>query len=329
MKLYSDKIRWHAAIIIILLLFLHGSLFADTAVKDSSVVATVGDKEITALQLKSALHAEMRRKFYHGSVSVERKDALRKEVLADMVDKALLLKEASRRGLKADASWVDRELQKWRKRIDERGWQSQRDVWLKSIALELEEKSLVEKVKAEIKNSVVASDKDIRDYYESYPDKFTTPEQFHVLLILLKVDPSSASDVWEAAFSKAEDLASKIRSGGDFAEFARRYSGHESASEGGDLGYIHKGMLASQAQNVLDELKPGDISDPVVLLQGVAIMKLVDRRPPLLNKFADVKKRAGELWLRDNQEHVLHEFIGRLRDTERITVNESVLANIE
>ena len=302
---------------------------ADTIISDASIVATVGDEKITVLQFKAAFHAELRRKFYHGSASAEKKIALRQEVLADMVDKRLLLQESIKRGLKPDERWVSSEVQQWKKRINARGWQSTSDVWLKSVAQELEEKSLIDQMSLKIKDGVAVKEEDILSYYKQNTDKFTTPEQFHVSLILLKVAPSSKGEVWESEFSKAESLASKIKGGADFSDLARRYSKHESAANGGDLGYIHKGMLAPQAQSVLDGMVRGDVSKPVVLLQGVAIMKLLDKRSSRLNKFVDVKERASDLWLRENRELALSKFINKLRNTTPITTNKSVLASIE
>lgn len=302
---------------------------ANAGISETSVVATVGSEKITVSQFQASFRAELRQKFYHGSVSPEKKIALRQEVLADMVDNKLLLQEAIKRDLAPDESWIKSEIQQWKKRIEARGWQSESDVWLKSVAQELKEKSLIEQLSLKIKDGVVAKESDVLRYYEQNADKFTTPEQFHISLILLKVAPSSKGEVWDAAFSKVESLVSEVKGGASFADIARRDSNHESASSGGDLGYIHKGMLAPQAQKVLDGLVHGAVSKPVVLLQGVAIMKLLDKRSSKLNKFVDVKERASDLWLREHRALAYREFINKLRTATPVTTNEVVLASIE
>lgn len=315
---------------ILLILFLNASgISAGTVVNDASVVATVGSEKITVLQFKAAFHAELRRKFYHGSSSAIKKIALRQEVLADTIDQRLLLQEAIKRGLAPDESWINSEIQQWKKRIEARGWQSSSDAWLKSVAQELKEKNLIEQLSLKIKEGVVAKEEDILRYYKQNSDKFTTPEQFHISLILLKVAPSSKGEVWDAAFSKAEALVSEIKSGAEFSDLSRRHSNHESAANDGDLGHIHKGMLASQAQEVLDGLVLGAVSKPVVLLQGVAIMKLLDKRSSQLNKFVKVKERASDLWLREQRVLALSKFVNKLRNATPITTNESILESIE
>lgn len=329
MMLISKKSTLSVATVFIMLFLSFSGVAADTTVNDASVVATVGGKKITVLQFKAAFHAELRRTFYHGSSSAEEKTELRQKVLADMVDNRLLLQEAVKRGLNPDKNWVDNETSEWKKRIEARGWQSQSEVWLKSVTQELVDQNLIEQLHLKIRGSVVAKEADVLRYYKENPDKFTTPEQFHILLILLKVAPSSKGEVWEAEFSKAEGLVSEIKAGVDFSDLARRYSKHESAASGGDLGYLHKGMLAQQAQQALDGLVQGAVSKPVVLLQGVAIMKLLDKRTAQLNKFVDVKERASDLWLREHQQLALSKFIDKLRNATPITTDELVLASIE
>ncbi len=300
-----------------------------TTINDASVVATVGDEKITVSQFKAVFYAELRQKFYHGSVTQEKKIALRQEILADMVDNRLLLQEALKQGLTPDKKWLKSEVQRWKKRIKARGWQSQGDEWLKSVTQELKEKNLIEQLNLKVKENVIAKESDVQRYYKQNADKFTTPEQIHILLILLEVAPSSKGEVWEAEHSKAKDLLIELEKGADFSELARRYSGHETAANGGDLGYVHKGMLASPAQNALNGLAVGAVSEPVTLLQGIAVMKLLDKRSSKLNKFDDVKERASDLWLREHRALALSKFIEKLRNATPVTIDELVLAGID
>jgi len=107
--------------------------------------------------------------------------------------------------------------------------------------------------------------------------------------------------------------------GEDFGELARRHSDDESAERGGDMGYLHKGMLGSQAQEVIDSLQQGEMAAPAMLLEGVAIFVLEDRISPRLNPLDKVRARAETLWLREARERAYSELVQSLRDRAEVT----------
>ena len=113
--------------------------------------------------------------------------------------------------------------------------------------------------------------------------------------------------------------------GKNFAELARLRSSDDSAEKGGDLGYIHKGMLSDEAQQVLDQMKVGNISEPVQLLKGIAIFRLDERVQPVVNTFKDSEERARGLLAREKGEAAWEKFLAKLRANTQIRVNESVL----
>ena len=129
-----------------------------------------------------------------------------------------------------------------------------------------------------------------------------------------------------AEYDEAMRLIKQLRSGtgNTFAELARLHSGDESAAAGGDLGYVHKGMLTDEAQHILDHMNAGDISEPVQLLKGIAIFRLDERIKPALNTFDDSEIRARGLLTRENQELAWEKFLEGLRASTPIRVNESI-----
>lgn len=82
---------------------------------------------------------------------------------------------------------------------------------------------------------------------------------------------------------QASDLLLQIRrrvlqNGEDFATLAKEYSQDASAANGGDLGWAGPGMFVPEFQEVLNELTPGDISQPIVSRFGMHLIQLLDRR---------------------------------------------------
>ena len=76
-----------------------------------------------------------------------------------------------------------------------------------------------------------------------------------------------------------------IRGGRDFAEVAREVSTDGAAQQGGDLGWFGPGVMIPEFEEVVAQLEPGAVSDPLETRFGWHLVRLIDRRiasvPPL------------------------------------------------
>ncbi len=104
----------------------------------------------------------------------------------------------------------------------------------------------------------------------------TMAVQTHARHILLRVGPNQTE---AQAAAKLEELRQRIVSGqGSFEALAREYSQDGSSSQGGDLGWSYPGRYVPEFQQALDQLKPGEVSQPVVTRFGVHLIQLEGRR---------------------------------------------------
>ena len=62
------------------------------------------------------------------------------------------------------------------------------------------------------------------------------------------------------------------------------------------------------------------------VLEGIAIFKLLDRRPRQLQDFADVEERAARLWSRQTGETQWQQFLADLRADADVRVDAEYLA---
>ena len=94
--------------------------------------------------------------------------------------------------------------------------------------------------------------------------------------ILLRTGPELSSF---AASTRLAAIRQSIVSGKtDFAAAARDHSQDGSAAQGGDLGWTNPGMFVPEFEEVMNQLKEGEISQPVVSRFGVHLIQLNDRR---------------------------------------------------
>jgi parvulin-like peptidyl-prolyl isomerase len=252
----------------------------------------------------------------------------RREVAEDLVNRTLLVQEAGRRGLRPDEAAIEARLDTYRQRMRRRGTSvDETSKGGRALRRWVEQQQLVEALKQQVRRAVVPTEAALKAYYEAHPEKFTEPEQVRVSLILLKVDPSSPAAVWQAARREAAQLVMWLRAGEDFAELARLHSGHASAARGGDMGYVHQGMLAKGVEDALANMKAGAISDPVTVLEGMAIARLDARRGQRRHSYEQVRERARGLWQREQEARAWEALIVRLRATTPIEVDEQTLTS--
>jgi peptidyl-prolyl cis-trans isomerase SurA len=82
----------------------------------------------------------------------------------------------------------------------------------------------------------------------------------------------------EPAIQGAEQLIGQLQKGAPFAAVARQFSNSPSAATGGDVGWISTGEMAPEVDHVLADLRPGQLSPPIPVKDGVYIILLKDKR---------------------------------------------------
>jgi len=286
-------------------------------------LAIIDGEKISIDEYVAALRRGMRTRFYHGKIPEEERKKYFKEVADELIERFLLVREARRRNIQPDAAAVEAAVQRYDKKFEENpDWPAARDDVIPRMRKKLEEDSLVLRLEEQVKTVDKPTAQELRQFYEANKNLFTTPERVKVSLILLRVDPSSSSEVWRQASEEASAIVERLNKGADFAELARIHSSDESAQNGGDMGYIHAGMLGANAQKVLDIMEIGDVSAPVVMLEGVAIFRLDDRIKAELNPLDVVRERAEKLYQRDRGEKAWESLKADLRARARIEVND-------
>lgn len=300
--------------------------FADTqkTPAEQAIFAKVGKEVITRQMYDQTFATATAQKFYHGKPPEAEVAALQREVGDQMVNHILLTAEAKKRGLKPDNAWVKQVVDSYEARYrDNPQWQKERARILPEFTLRLEEDSLVKQLEESVRKVGAPTTEQVKKYFTGNPEKFTEPEQLKISLILLKVAPSQPNAVWEAAIKEAETMVKQLRGKASFADMAKLRSGDESAEKGGDMGYVHRGMLPDAAQLAIEKLKPGQITDPIRLLEGIAVIRLDERKAAKLVSFEQARERAAGLWQREESERAWKELIERLRVQTPVQIDES------
>ena len=106
--------------------------------------------------------------------------------------------------------------------------------------------------------------------------KAATLSQTRARHILLTLNPElNAAQAQERLQNLRESIVSQKTS---FEEAARSNSQDGSAAQGGDLGWANPGMFVPEFEQVMDRLREGDISAPILSRFGVHLIQVLERR---------------------------------------------------
>ena len=97
--------------------------------------------------------------------------------------------------------------------------------------------------------------------------------------ILLKFSPRATQKDKDSTMALAKDVVKKIRSGSDFSEMVKKYSGDlQSKRVGGNKGYVKWEQLDPQIRDKIFALKRYEISEPLETNEGIEIVQVLERR---------------------------------------------------
>ncbi|MCW5601911.1 SurA N-terminal domain-containing protein [Nitrosomonas sp.] len=122
---------------------------------------------------------------------------------------------------------------------------------------------------------------EIQNYYETHQSEFGQEEERQASHILIAVSETASDEEKAEARAKAEELLSQLEDEPEkFAELASEYSEDPgSAKLGGDLGFLRRGILVKEFEDVLFEMAPDEIRGPIQTAFGFHVIKLAAIKP--------------------------------------------------
>ena len=152
------------------------------------------------------------------------------------------------------------------------------------------------------------SEEQIRLYYEENKDKFRSDEQIRVAHIVKYVNWQTDEATAMRVMHEAHD---EISSGMPFETVVDQYT--DCADSGGDLGYVMRGQMVEEFEDVIFHLNPGQVSDVFRTRFGFHIAKVYDRRPPSIPQLKEVRKQVTEEVQEQLREQALGDYLDGLR----------------
>ncbi|MGD8931881.1 MAG: peptidylprolyl isomerase [Chromatiales bacterium] len=243
------------------------------------IVAIVNEDVISASELDSRVK-ELASQLVQKGATLPPLEVVQAQVLDSMIAKRLQLQIAKQLGLTVDDTTVTKAITNIAQTNNVTLLQLKEILEADGISFNLFREQLREDIlinrlrQKEVINQIVITDQDVRNYLERETGSSRQRLAVHLQHILIATPEGASPEDVQAAKEKAERLVKELRNGADFSNMAIRESDARQALEGGDLGWMESNRIPSLFIQEIDNMEPGDISDPIRNASGFHIIKL-------------------------------------------------------
>lgn len=240
---------------------------ANGDIKDNSIVIkNVGKETITENEVQKEFN----------KIGIKPNNDIRNSIIENLTIQKLLKQEAEKEGLARDKNYLEE------KKRSER-------LLLASMIVE---KNVYQKV---------ANDNQLlKQYYEENKKKvdFEQVKIAHIVIKNANLDEIAKKE----ALKKAEQILDRVLKGENFYDLARVFSQAPDSKWGGEIGYISKGDMVLQIENVAFNNPIGVYPKIVETIYGYEIIYIIDKKgkaPEFDNLTDNEKEQMKDLLLND------------------------------
>jgi len=281
------------------------------------IVVVVNDEIITQGELDRMLLPVYKqyKGLYAGAELEEKLEEVRRNILNRLIEDKLLLSEVKRRKIEITDEEVKAKLDDVKSRFatDEEFEEAlaSENILLSDLEKNYKERIAIDKmVDSEIRKALSISPHEVIDYYKSHQEEFNQPAKVKLWAILLKTNESRSE---EEMLRAAKELLGRLEEGADFKGLAKTYSEGPYRESGGDMGWVRKGELMKEIDELVFSLEEGETSGILKTSLGLHIFKIEEKMPSRPAEFQEVRELIEEALYRKKTEEKLKVWIHELK----------------
>jgi parvulin-like peptidyl-prolyl isomerase len=273
------------------------------AADDSQVIARVGDSQVTADDIRSAIQ-----NLDANTQAAAAKDpAALSQVVRAILTQRLILKEALARKWDQDPA-VTAALARVRDGV---------------IA-----QSFLDSVSKP--PASYPSDAEVQAAYDANKSQLVVPRQYQLAQIFIKCPKNADAATAAKAQVKLDGIRKALaRHNADFSSVARAESDEpESAAKGGELGWLAENRIQPEIRAQLGNLTKGTVTQPIRLDDGWHILKVLDIKEPYTPELSEIKTQLIARMRTEKERQNSQQYIAKLVEQNPIQLNELGLSKV-
>ena len=286
----------------------------------NSILAVVEDRVITRAEVMKEvepfipqIRAAARSEFEFTS----RVNAYVREIVQNMVDRELIVKEFRNKGMSIPQSYLDTHFDDYLNKesnVDRAEFikfiQAQGKT-IKQFRAEQEKDIIVGYMQNQKRQSVSEiSPAKIKEYYEANKSQWYSPASAKISLITLKTGMYATM---EENRKLAAEIMERLKKGESFPELAKRFSKDDSSTKGGEWGWYKKGELNPVLDKKVFALKPGEVTEPTEIGDMIFILKVEERKEDGIQSIDDVREKIEWTIVEQNAKAMYQKWLAGLR----------------
>tara|TARA_B100000959_G_C14978949_1_gene622665 strand:- start:466 stop:1809 length:1344 start_codon:yes stop_codon:yes gene_type:complete len=214
-------------------------------------------------------------------------------VLKDLITNKLLVAKAEIDSILVEDNQVDQELNsRMALIINQVGSEDEIEKYYnktiaefkKELFDDIKEQLIVTKMRREILADIAVSPEEVKDFYESVPRDSLPYFSTQVKVSQIVKVPEVGKEQKNKVRGELLEIRDKIMNGESFEILATLYSQDPgSAQNGGNLGFVGRGMFQPEFEAAVFKLKEGEVSMPIETEFGFHLIQLIEKRGNLFN----------------------------------------------
>jgi len=211
-------------------------------------------------------------------------DVLDKQVLERLIVERAVLQYAKETGIRIDDTTVERTIlrvaeenklspDEFRKVLQREG------IPYANYREDIRRQITIQRVRdREVDSKVTVSDAEVDNYLATVAAQAGGEDEYLLSHIYISVAEQASPTAVEESRKRAEQALAEVRAGKDFGQVAASYSNALDATSGGNLGWRTRARLPSVFADIVQKMKPGEVSAVLRSASGFHVVKLVEER---------------------------------------------------
>lgn len=303
------------------------SLSAQANVADR-IVAVVNDEVITLSELNGAFdpYRAKLEAAYEGQARDKALTEARETLLNRMIDALLMQQESRKTGIVVREEEVADAIKDILARSnisqeDFRKGLAKEGTTLEAYRKEIRDQLMrIKLIRRDIKSRVAVTDEEIGEYYRKHREDYEGKESVRIKQILLPLPKEEDQAVREKLRADAGEIHRRLMNGEPFDQLSAKYSEGPAAATGGDIGYVERGMIIPEVEDVAFKLPLQQISGVIESSVGFHIVQVIDRRGAGIKGIESVREEIREKIDREKMEKKFEEWLEALRKKSNIGI---------
>lgn len=290
------------------------------------MVAVINDDVITQSELNHAIN-NTRLQLTQERAAIPTDDALRKQVLEQLINKKVQLQMAKTMGIQV----TDTELDKAIRHIAEQNNMTPQDMYSRinqdgmtttEYRNEMRSQMIMQRLQQqEVASRITISPHELSNFIRSHTWQMNRSKEYHLQDILIPVSDTPSPQELSAAKKRANEILAQLKHGTKFEDVAQTDSSGSNALQGGDLGWRKIAEIPSAFSERVTSMKDNQLSGPIQTPNGYHIIRLLGVRTGEGHQPKPDRKVIESLLLQQKFEEAVQNWVSKIRGQAFIITN--------